>query len=327
MRSADLLRRQQQRRRRQARQLHGHRPPPDAADRGRRRRPGRSTAPAGSTPAAGHPPAGRATARCTANPTQPQRHLARRRYSQRAQIGSPLPIRERDQGRGEPICCSFRQSPHTRAPQPAATSRCSSRSPAASNTDTRAPTAHPHPTHRWRPRGSFRATHPAGQHQQQQPVQPLKHRAANNRPNNGCDSATTRTSHGNTARSCCSLSPSLPALFEAHLKKCRGCHNYLDQFRITARTVGKIAEDDLDPAFRDRLLEACVTGDKRCSASTYDAHHPANRARLRPRTVVQSPWGVLVRFRSWPTSSGLNVLCRRRVGDRFSFVESSGIRA
>lgn len=52
------------------------------------------------------------------------------------------------------------------------------------------------------------------------------------------------------------MDPDTRALFEAHLKKCRGCHNYLDQFRITARTVGKIAEDDLDPAFRDRLLEA-----------------------------------------------------------------------
>ena len=25
-------------------------------------------------------------------------------------------------------------------------------------------------------------------------------------------------------------------LFEAHLEKCRGCRNYLDQFRITVRT-------------------------------------------------------------------------------------------
>ena len=35
--------------------------------------------------------------------------------------------------------------------------------------------------------------------------------AASNPPNNGCPSAVTRTGHGNTARRCCSLSPSLPA--------------------------------------------------------------------------------------------------------------------
>jgi predicted anti-sigma-YlaC factor YlaD len=46
------------------------------------------------------------------------------------------------------------------------------------------------------------------------------------------------------------------ALFEAHLGRCRGCRHYLDQFRVTVRTVGQIEEDDLDPAFRDRLLEA-----------------------------------------------------------------------
>jgi anti-sigma factor RsiW len=44
--------------------------------------------------------------------------------------------------------------------------------------------------------------------------------------------------------------------FEAHLTKCRGCRNYLDQFRITVRTVGRIKDDDLDPGFRNRLLDA-----------------------------------------------------------------------
>jgi anti-sigma factor RsiW len=46
------------------------------------------------------------------------------------------------------------------------------------------------------------------------------------------------------------------ARFEAHLEKCRGCRNYLDQFRITVRTVGRVEDDDLDPAFRNRLLDA-----------------------------------------------------------------------
>ena len=44
--------------------------------------------------------------------------------------------------------------------------------------------------------------------------------------------------------------------FEAHLESCPGCRNYLEQFRITVHTVGRIHDDDLDPAFRTRLLEA-----------------------------------------------------------------------
>ena len=43
------------------------------------------------------------------------------------------------------------------------------------------------------------------------PFHRLNDFAASSRPNNGCVSATTRTSHGKTARNCCSLSPSLPA--------------------------------------------------------------------------------------------------------------------
>ena len=44
--------------------------------------------------------------------------------------------------------------------------------------------------------------------------------------------------------------------FEAHLMECDGCENYLEQFRITVRTVGKVRDDELDPAFRNRLLDA-----------------------------------------------------------------------
>ncbi len=46
------------------------------------------------------------------------------------------------------------------------------------------------------------------------------------------------------------------ARFDLHLAECDGCENYLQQFRGTVRTLGKIAEDDLDPGFRDRLLES-----------------------------------------------------------------------
>lgn len=40
-----------------------------------------------------------------------------------------------------------------------------------------------------------------------------------------------------------------------HLLMCRGCRGYLAQLRTTVATVGRIGGDDLDPAFRDRLLE------------------------------------------------------------------------
>jgi anti-sigma factor RsiW len=46
------------------------------------------------------------------------------------------------------------------------------------------------------------------------------------------------------------------ARFDMHLLDCDGCKNYLQQFRETVRTVGKIRDDELDPAFRNRLLEA-----------------------------------------------------------------------
>ncbi|CAN5298258.1 zf-HC2 domain-containing protein [soil metagenome] len=44
--------------------------------------------------------------------------------------------------------------------------------------------------------------------------------------------------------------------FDAHLLECDGCENYLQQFRTTVSTIGKIPSDDLDPAFRSRLLSA-----------------------------------------------------------------------
>jgi anti-sigma factor RsiW len=46
------------------------------------------------------------------------------------------------------------------------------------------------------------------------------------------------------------------ARFDMHLLDCDGCENYLQQFRETVQTVGKIRDDELDPAFRNRLLDA-----------------------------------------------------------------------
>lgn len=44
--------------------------------------------------------------------------------------------------------------------------------------------------------------------------------------------------------------------FDLHLVECDGCENYLQQFRTTIATVGKIPIDELDPAFRTRLIDA-----------------------------------------------------------------------
>jgi anti-sigma factor RsiW len=46
------------------------------------------------------------------------------------------------------------------------------------------------------------------------------------------------------------------ARFDAHLLECDGCENYLQQFRSTVATIGKIPLDELNPTFRDRLLNA-----------------------------------------------------------------------
>jgi hypothetical protein len=43
---------------------------------------------------------------------------------------------------------------------------------------------------------------------------------------------------------------------DMHLLECDGCANYLQQFRVTVTTVGRIHGDDLDPGYRARLLSA-----------------------------------------------------------------------
>ena len=53
-----------------------------------------------------------------------------------------------------------------------------------------------------------------------------------------------------------SLEPETRARFDMHLLDCDGCENYLQQFRETARAVGTIRDEELDPAFRKRLLDA-----------------------------------------------------------------------
>ncbi|BBX36610.1 putative transmembrane anti-sigma factor [Mycolicibacterium mageritense DSM 44476 = CIP 104973] len=46
------------------------------------------------------------------------------------------------------------------------------------------------------------------------------------------------------------------ARFDTHLLECDGCENYVQQLRVTVETLGRIPDDNLDPAFRDRLLTA-----------------------------------------------------------------------
>ncbi|MEU0496702.1 zf-HC2 domain-containing protein [Mycobacterium sp. NPDC006124] len=51
------------------------------------------------------------------------------------------------------------------------------------------------------------------------------------------------------------LDPDTRARFDLHLLGCDGCENYLQQFRVTVRTLGTI-HDDVEPQFRHRLMEA-----------------------------------------------------------------------
>ncbi|BBY49710.1 anti-sigma factor [Mycolicibacterium arabiense] len=44
--------------------------------------------------------------------------------------------------------------------------------------------------------------------------------------------------------------------FDTHVLECDGCDNYLQQFRTTVATLGKVDDADLNPAFRDRLMTA-----------------------------------------------------------------------
>lgn len=53
-----------------------------------------------------------------------------------------------------------------------------------------------------------------------------------------------------------SLDLSTRARFDEHLLDCDGCANYLQQFRVTVATLGKVSEDAIEPAFRNRLLDA-----------------------------------------------------------------------
>ncbi len=52
------------------------------------------------------------------------------------------------------------------------------------------------------------------------------------------------------------LSPEDRARFEQHLAVCDGCTYYVEQIRETIRLSGKVTEDHIPVAQRERLLEA-----------------------------------------------------------------------
>jgi anti-sigma factor RsiW len=51
------------------------------------------------------------------------------------------------------------------------------------------------------------------------------------------------------------LDPVVAARFDAHLLECDGCVNYIEQFQSTISTLGRVPADQLDDAFRERLLD------------------------------------------------------------------------
>ena len=57
-----------------------------------------------------------------------------------------------------------------------------------------------------------------------------------------------------------SLDPETRARFEQHLLGCDGCQTYLEQFRVTIATIGRVTGEQLNPVFRARLLGPSATG-------------------------------------------------------------------
>ncbi len=44
--------------------------------------------------------------------------------------------------------------------------------------------------------------------------------------------------------------------FEAHIKGCDACGNYIEQMRLLIKASGRLEEKDLEPAAREELLVA-----------------------------------------------------------------------
>jgi predicted anti-sigma-YlaC factor YlaD len=52
------------------------------------------------------------------------------------------------------------------------------------------------------------------------------------------------------------LAPQVQSRVEHHLAECDGCARYLDQLGATMGALGALAEDDVPPDVRERLLMA-----------------------------------------------------------------------
>ena len=52
------------------------------------------------------------------------------------------------------------------------------------------------------------------------------------------------------------LTPADRARFEGHLEQCDACRRYLEQFRATIRTLGRLPEESLSAEARTALLDA-----------------------------------------------------------------------
>jgi anti-sigma factor RsiW len=50
------------------------------------------------------------------------------------------------------------------------------------------------------------------------------------------------------------LPPAERARFEEHLGVCDGCQNYLEQMRLTIRSLGRLTEESIPPSAREELL-------------------------------------------------------------------------
>lgn len=51
------------------------------------------------------------------------------------------------------------------------------------------------------------------------------------------------------------LDPDVAARFNEHLLECDGCVSYVEQFRSTIGTLGRVQSDQLDERFRARLVD------------------------------------------------------------------------
>jgi RNA polymerase sigma-70 factor, ECF subfamily len=116
------------------------------------------------------------------------------------------------------------------------------------------------------------------------------------------------------------LDPATRVRFETHLETCDGCATYLEELRAIVATVGAISDEDLDPVYRMRLMDAFAewlvvaetdetvliaelrAGDQKAFGEVVDQHTPAMLRVARgyvskdaiAEEVVQETWIALM---------------------------------